>query len=241
MEKVKEARYRIIYKQLKDKIESGEYKQGDRLKTEKELQEEYGVSRDTIRRALSHLENEDYIVKRPALGTFVKHKKSDYQLSKMESFTEQMRRRGIAPSSEIVSIELVSNPGRQVVRELSLSEEEKCYRITRIRKGNESPMAYEIAHIPRKLCPDLQKHLDDTSSLYQIYEEVYHHRMGDGRIKLEADMPGVEIQKSLGISHDSPVLRMECTMLLEDGAPLYYVECYYIGAKYYFSTILPRK
>ena len=104
MEKAKEARYRIIYKQLKEKIESGEYKQGHRLKTEKELQEEYGVSRDTIRRALSHLENEDYIVKKPALGTFVKHKKSDYQLSKMESFTEQMKSRGISPSSEIISI-----------------------------------------------------------------------------------------------------------------------------------------
>ncbi|NBJ91138.1 GntR family transcriptional regulator [Parablautia muri] len=241
MEKAREARYRTIYKQLKEKIESGEYKQGNRIKTEKELQEEYGVSRDTIRRALSHLENEDYIVKRPALGTFVKHKKSDYQLSKMESFTEQMKSRGIAPSSEIISIELVSNPERQVVRELLLGEEEKCYRITRIRKGDESPMAYEIAYIPQKLCPNLQKYLDDTSSLYQIYEEVYHLRMGDGRIRLEADMPGIEIQKSLGIAHDAPVLRMECTTLLEDETPLYYVECYYIGAKYYFSTVLPRK
>ncbi len=241
MEKAREARYQTIYKQLKDKIENGEYKQGNKLKTEKELQEEYGVSRDTIRKALANLEYEDYIVKRPALGTFVKYKKSDYRLSKMESFTEQMKRRGISPSSEFVSIELITIQSRQVIRELSLDEKEKCYRITRIRKGDENPMAYEIAHIPQKVCPNLQKHLDDTSSLYQIYEEVYHHRIGESKIKLEAEMPAVEIQKSLGISHDSPVLRMECTTLLEDETPLYYVECYYIGAKYYFSTILPRK
>lgn len=241
MEKAKEARYLTIYKQLKEKIVNGEYKQGNKLKTEKELQEEYGVSRDTIRKALSYLENEDYIVKRPALGTFVKYKKSDYQLSKMESFTEQMKSREISPSSEIVSIELVANPGRQVIRELLLKEQEKCYRITRIRKGDGSPMAYEIAHIPQRLCPNLQKYLDDASSLYQIYEEVYYHKIGEGKIRLEAELPGIEIQKSLGISHDSPVLRMECTTLLEDGTPLYYVECYYVGAKYYFSTILPRK
>lgn len=69
MEKVKEVRYLAIYKQLKEKIENGEYKQGDKLKTEKELQMEYGVSRDTIRKALANLENEDYIIKRPALTT----------------------------------------------------------------------------------------------------------------------------------------------------------------------------
>jgi len=108
MEKVKEVRYLAIYKQLKEKIENGEYKQGDKLKTEKELQMEYGVSRDTIRKALANLENEDYIIKRPALGTFVRHKKSDYQLTKLESFTEQMKSRGIRPSSEFVSIELIT-------------------------------------------------------------------------------------------------------------------------------------
>lgn len=241
MEKVKEVRYLAIYKQLKEKIENGEYNQGDKLKTEKELQMEYGVSRDTIRKALANLENEDYIIKRPALGTFVRHKKSDYQLTKLESFTEQMKSRGIRPSSEFVSIELITLQSRHIVRELQLEDTEKCYRITRIRKGDESPMAYEIAYVPQKLCPNMQKYLDDTSSLYQIYEEVYHHKIGDGKIKLEADMPGVEIQKSLGISHDSPVLRMECTTLLEDTTPLYYVECYYIGAKYYFSAVLSRK
>ncbi len=239
-------RYLVIYQDIREKIEGGIYAQGEKLKTEKEYQEEYGASRDTVRKAFGKLENENYIVRKAAVGTFVKRKKSNYTLGKMESFTEQMRERGIAPSSELVAIELiapgsVNTPGGQhIAQELELDRSEKCYRITRIRRGDGSPMAYEIAYIPQKLCPDMQKYLDDRCSLYEIYEKVYHHRLGVGKIKLEAELPSVVVQESLEIGHDSPVLKMECVTLLESGTPLYYVECYYNGEKYFFSAILPR-
>ena len=146
-------RYLAIYQEFKEKIQNGEYKQGEKLKTEKEYQEEYGVSRDTIRKAFSKLENEDYIVKKTAVGTFVKYKKSDYALTTLESFTEQMRKRGIEPSSEFISIELKVLTNGHIVKELELEKREKCYKLTRIRKGNGEPMALEITYIPQKLCP----------------------------------------------------------------------------------------
>ena len=91
--------YRRVYEDLRERIESNSLKPGDRLKNEQELMVEYGVSRDTLRKALSKLEQEDYIFRRPHLGTFVKRPKSNYSLFKMKSFSEQMRERGITPSS----------------------------------------------------------------------------------------------------------------------------------------------
>jgi len=236
----KKFRYLTLYQDIKDKIEQKEFLPGEKLKTEKEYQEEYGVSRDTVRKAFGKLENEDYIVRKAAVGTFVKFKKSNYMLSSMESFTEQMRLRGIVPSSEFVSIELNIVTSRHISGELELEPGGKCYKITRIRKGDGEPMAYEIAYVPRKLCPDMQKHLDDHSSLYEIYENIYHHKMDSGKIRLEAELPSPVVQEGLKLAHDSPVLKMECTMVLEDGRPLYYVECYYSGEKYFFSVNLPR-
>ena len=233
-------RYLSVYQDIKDKIEKGVFLQGEKLKTEKEYQQEYGVSRDTTRKAFGKLENEDYIVKKTAVGTFVKYKKSNYVLSSLESFSEQMRKRGIEPSSEFVSIELNTISNKHIINELEIGKEEKCYKITRIRKGDGEPMAYEIAYVPQKLCPDMQKYLDDRSSLYEIYETVYHYKLGNGKIRLEADLPSSVIQESLRLNHDSPVLKMECTTRLEDETPLYFVECYYIGEKYFFSAILPR-
>lgn len=232
--------YMQIYQDIKQKIEDGEYAAGEKMHTEKEYQEIYGASRDTVRKAFAKLESEELITRKAAVGTFVRSKKSNYTLKRMESFTEQMRERGIEPSSEFVAIELKHLTEPHILRELQISEEEKCYKITRIRKGDEKPMCFEVAYIPRKICPDMQKHLDDKSSLYEIYENVYHLKLGIGKIKLEAELPDSLVQKYLNAGHGSPMLRMECVTLLEDGTPLYYVEASYIGDKYFFSTILPR-
>lgn len=233
--------YLKIYQDIKDKIISGEYPQGARIMTEKECQESYGASRDTVRKAFAKLESEDYIVRKTAVGTFVKYIKSDYTLTKLKSFTEQMASRGITPSSELLGIELGPVVSKHIREELNISPEEKCYRITRIRKGDETPMSLETAYVPRKLCPDMQKYLDDNSSLYNIYENVYHHKLGNGKVRLEAELPDPKAQKLLKISHESPVLKMECTVLLEDGTPLYFVDCSYVGDRYFFSTILSRQ
>lgn len=233
-------RYLSIYQDIKSKIESGGYAPGEKLRTEKEYQEIYGASRDTVRKAFGKLENENYIVRKAAVGTFVKQKKSDYGLTKLESFTEQMRARGVEPSSEFVSVELGTVSNQHIAEELDISSSEKCYKIVRIRKGDGHPMAYEIAYVPEALCPNIQKYLDDRSSLYEIYEGVYQLKMGHGKVKLEAELPDSNVQASLGIGHDSPILKMECVAYLENGTPLYYVECCYMGEKYFFSSVMPR-
>jgi ABC-type glycerol-3-phosphate transport system substrate-binding protein len=62
---------------IKRRIESGEYKPGDRLPTEQELCETFGISRTPVRHALTELTYEGILYRRPGLGTFV----SDFSLS----------------------------------------------------------------------------------------------------------------------------------------------------------------
>lgn len=233
-------RYLLIYQNIKEKITSGEIASGEKLKTEKEYQDIYHASRDTIRKAFAKLEAEEYIVRKKAIGTFVKQRKLDYTLAKLESFTEQMKVRGIVPSSEFISVELRKISRAHIAHALELKSEEKCYKIIRIRKGDGQPIAYEITYVPQKLCPDMQKYLDDKCSLYNLYENVYHLKLGNGKIRLDAELSNSNLQEYLKISHDSPILKMECTTLLEDNRPLYYVECYYVGERYFFSATLPR-
>ncbi|HOK56105.1 MAG TPA: GntR family transcriptional regulator [bacterium] len=63
--------YLIIEKELREKIEKGEYKSGERIPTEVQLCEKYKVSRITLRKALSILEAEGYIYRITGKGTFV--------------------------------------------------------------------------------------------------------------------------------------------------------------------------
>ena len=232
--------YRRVYEDLRERIESNSLKPGDRLKNEQELMVEYGVSRDTLRKALSKLEQEDYIFRRPHLGTFVKRPKSNYSLFKMKSFSEQMRERGITPSSELLSITLTSKVPPEIGECLELRHNERCYIITRIRKGDGEPMAYEETYVPQELCPDLQKYLDDNASLYEIYENIYKLKLNYGNLSLEAEIPETHVRDLLGMSKGVPVLKMICIFYLDDDRPLYYVRSDYIGNKYLFSTRIPR-
>lgn len=60
-----------VYKQLLDKIRFGEYALGERLPSEADLCEEYGVSRPIIRASLSKLRDSGLIVSRQGAGSFV--------------------------------------------------------------------------------------------------------------------------------------------------------------------------
>ena len=64
--------YLQVYNDLKDRIAAGVYQEGDRLPSDQELKEEFGVSIITIRKALDILKEEDTIQRIPGVGTFVK-------------------------------------------------------------------------------------------------------------------------------------------------------------------------
>lgn len=151
-----------------------------------------------------------------------------------------MKERGIVPSSELDSIQLTTIDDSNIRSSLSLSEDDKCYIISRIRLGDNTPMAYEKTYVPYKLCPDIQKHIDNTSSLFDIYQNTYKLELGYGTINLESILATSFVQKKLSLPNYSPILLMKCLAFQENNEPLYYVECYYIGDKYYFSTKAPR-
>src|SRR5262245_41593200 len=72
---------------------------GDAIPSERQLSAELGVSRLTVRAALDDLAREGYVVRRRGSGTFVSEPKIAQELT-MTSFTEDMERRGMVPSSE---------------------------------------------------------------------------------------------------------------------------------------------
>ncbi|PSK87356.1 GntR family transcriptional regulator [Murinocardiopsis flavida] len=66
-----ESRYRQIARDLRKRIQDGELTSGDRLPSEKELEDEFGASRNTIRLALGTLRNQGLVESRAGRGTFV--------------------------------------------------------------------------------------------------------------------------------------------------------------------------
>ena len=146
---------------LLDAIRSGKYKAGDQLPSERELQEYYGISRLTVRSALTDLERDGIIYSRAGKGRYVTQSYFDQQLIHLSGFSQDMSKAGTSsnsivilkeeiPATPIVATQLEIKPGMHVVR------------IMRVRCADNEPMAIEDAYLPLNLCPglldqDLQK------------------------------------------------------------------------------------
>ena len=63
--------YKSVYDALRGKIDSGQIQAGEKLPTENELAESFGVSRITVQKAMGMLVQEGYVIRRPGRGSFV--------------------------------------------------------------------------------------------------------------------------------------------------------------------------
>lgn len=70
-------KYQVIIDDIKSKILSGDYRVGDQIPTEASLQEKYGMSRQTVRKAILELSNEGFLRSEKGSGTYVSNQ---YQL-----------------------------------------------------------------------------------------------------------------------------------------------------------------
>ena len=98
----KQPLYGQLVDSLREKIET-EYEPGDLLPSERELSEDYCISRKTVRLALKELETLGFIKRRHGKGTFVADRSQETtNLTRAYSFSEQMRSLGRIPRSELL-------------------------------------------------------------------------------------------------------------------------------------------
>jgi len=97
--------YKDIVNLLKNKIGSPTYSIGDILPPENELAELYNVSRNTLRKALKVLEDEELIERRHGSGTYIRNKHFQASVTHLDSFTEIARSEGKKPNSQVISVD----------------------------------------------------------------------------------------------------------------------------------------
>ncbi|QRZ61877.1 GntR family transcriptional regulator [Rothia sp. ZJ932] len=132
------------------------------LPTERSLQEKFGVSRDTVRRALNYLTLRGDIYTRAGSGSYVAARLNIHKTPRLTSFTEDMCERGHEPASATLECGLVEAPDA-VARHLRLPPGAQVYKVVRLRTADGLPMAYETAYLLR--APFAQQAPHTTGSL----------------------------------------------------------------------------
>lgn len=191
-----------IYVQIAEGIgallERGFFPPGFLLPAERVLCEQYGVSRMTLRQAMSILERNGLIESHRGRGTFVAPKRLQKQEQELRSFTEEIRTRGGKPHSRLISFEQIA-PKRAARDLFGLSEGEKVYEICRLRLKDDTPLAVESVQVPQRLAPWLERFDLARNSLYRIFEESYGLKLETSIEEIAAELPSAADRKLLAI------------------------------------------
>lgn len=99
----------LLHVQLKEiieeKIYSGQYQ--DKIPSERELMDEYYVSRSTVRQSVERLAREGILVRKPGKGTFIVIKPINDWLGSLSSTSETVERMGMLPGAKLISAEII--------------------------------------------------------------------------------------------------------------------------------------
>ncbi|MCK4394439.1 extracellular solute-binding protein, partial [Candidatus Bipolaricaulota bacterium] len=82
--------YRQLKEIIKEKIEDGKFRSGDRIPTEYELCDQFEISRAPVRQALAELVNEGFLYRQQGSGTFVNHHRGETAVSLRVIVTEDL-------------------------------------------------------------------------------------------------------------------------------------------------------
>ena len=196
----KPAKYVIVRNHLLDLVRNG-LANGSPVPSERELCEQFEVSRMTVRQAIDTLVVDGILERHQGKGTFVAPPKLDLQV-RLTSFTQEMQRRGMEPGVVMLLTETV--PADETVAEaLELAEGAEVHHLRRL-TANAIPMAIEENWIPAALLPDLLR----TSPNFSVYAELTQVGMAPewGEDMIEAHAATAQEAALLSVQEGAPTL-----------------------------------
>ncbi|HFU4451783.1 TPA: GntR family transcriptional regulator [Streptococcus suis] len=200
-----------LYLQLVDTLEimiRDNMEPNEKLFSERELTQVYGVSRITVRLALQELEKRGLVYKKHGKGTYVSEiSNSAVDLSQAYSFTEQMRRIGKIPSAKILSFSTISVTDF-IARQLHVSLGDQVFELERLRLADGIPMMLERTYVPVEIFPQLSKERLEELPLYEIFFEDYGQQIRLAEEEFYASIALDNEATLLRIPNSSPVLHL---------------------------------
>ncbi len=230
-------KYLQIRAWLKELIQTGRYKTGEKLPSEIELSTMCGVNRNTLRQAISELVSEGILRKEKGTGTFVslstpvalKHK-----LRQISSFGDDLNGIGLQEKTIILGRD-IEDATDYVAKALILGSHNKVIAVRRLRTGNDIPFIYEESYLPGNMFNDILT-MDLTGSMYKIMSERFNIVLARSDQRIRAVNLKGKIARYLAVPENSAGLYMESITFNENNIPIEILCAYYRGDKYVFEV-----
>lgn len=233
-----ELKYEKIYRDILSKIKSGEYKVNALIPSESYLVGYYNVSRDTVRKALSRLENEAYIKKLKGKGSIVIDvQKYDFSLSKIHTFKEIGKK--IKDYKTIVESMNLITPPEYIKRELCLDDSDKVWEVIRVREIYGEKIILDKDYLCSSVVENLTKEICEDS-IYEYLENILNIKIAYARKEiLTESVTDLDIEY-LDIKDYNMIVVVKSHTYLDDTTLFHYTESRHRPDKFNFIHFARR-
>ena len=237
---MKESKYVTIYKEWKEKIESGQIAEGERLPTESSLMESYQVSRDTVRKSLNLLEQNGYIQRGRGRASLVMPKQGyTFPLSEIASFQEVNKLSNAHAETEVVNLDILQD-SHKIKKIFQQSVNGEVYELIRVRRMKDEAVILDKDYFVRDVVPRLPLN-ECKVSVYRYLEEELGLQISYAVKEITVQKANAEDYELLDMGDYNMVVVVKSHTYLENNTLFQCTESRHRPDKFRFVDLAKRK
>ncbi len=223
---------------LRSRISAGEIRPGERLPSEMELCDEFGICRSTVRQAIKSLEIDGLIRRERGRGTVLIPPEEKNLALSLHGSMEDFYQWGAKYRLKLTSKKLVK-PDKSVKVDMNLREGEKVYLFEGLRTDprNQNALCYFQAHVPRAIGSKIQlkQELESPFLILEV-EAVTGETIHKIRQFAKAVAADARLAAKLKVKRGSPLLCLKRVYINREGKALERALSHIPGEAYELAT-----
>lgn len=233
--------YMQVVDYLRDNIASGVWEESSKIPSEVELMTTLGVSRGSIKKAISKLVKEDLLEQIQGKGTYVKSKDISFPLTDgLISFSESLIEQGLSFETTIIDCE-VRKSDKDIAGHLEISENDNYLHLERVRSVEGEPVMYIENNINMALVPGIETADFVHEGLFAIIERLSGHQIEYSKTSFVAKLADTQRADALGLSTQSPLLQQLQTVYLDNDLAIEYARVWLKSSRFQLGTVFRRR
>ena len=234
------AKYSVLYNKIQKDIEDGRLKPGEQLPSEKELMDEYDLSRDTVRKSLSLLVTNNYIRKIKGKGSFVlEMNKFDFPVAGLISFKEMAAKTGMTSYSTAVIRLQLQKSATFPTKALDAQEIRSIWEVIRVRTINGRRVILDKDYFYQDVVPELTEEIS-SNSIYEYLEQNLGLKIGFAQKEIVIEKATAEDRLLLDL-HDYDMVAVVNTLVyLVNGKLFQFTQSRHCPDKFKFIDVARR-
>jgi GntR family transcriptional regulator len=227
--------YLRIYRDLRQRIDGGEWEPGTKLPAQRELSRRFGVAVMTVRQALQLLEREGLVQFRHGSGTYVAAPPVAFELGRLRSLAQEMAAQGHTLATRVLSSSF-GGPDPRVNELLALDGARTAFVLERLRLVDGHPAVYQRSHLPVRVGRAVAKADLTTRSLYDFLTQSLGLEVTHAVETLRPVILAAREAELLGEPQGAPAILSERLTFTTGDEPLIFDEAYMPGDRVVISA-----